>query len=278
MRGCRTIIWVSVVLAWMHVPGIYADELVLTTGERFTSSKVWEENDKIRFNMHGLVVSVNKSDVAAIIRNDRTMQPLADPVGNERSQPHLPTPALDTEPLPPARSNDPAEPTSPPPGSTKAPHHHVSDHKTKATGIGLKGITWNMRPTELSGLTKIKTEPVYGGIDQYWQPEGPTTFGSALLDGLVFGFWQDRLYSIMMWVDGKPGYGRLRDTVFERYGAGRNSKNSAERYFWAGDKTTDRLLEFDPERNIGIFWMRSRDLEAHIKQIYPDADSQKAPK
>ena len=96
------------------------------------------------------------------------------------------------------------------------------------------------------------------------------TLGDVLLDGLVFGFWRNRLYSIMMWVEGEPGYRRLQKVVFDRYGEGQKSKNSKEQYVWVKDKTTDRLLEFDEQRNIGIFWMRSRELDAHIKQIYPE--------
>ena len=125
-----------------------------------------------------------------------------------------------------------------------------------------------MRPTDLPGLSKIGTEEVYGGIDQYWQPDGPLSLGDVLLDGLVFGFWQDRLYSVMMWVDGKPGYKRLERVVFERYGKGEAGRNQQDRHVWVTDRTTDRLLEFDTERNIGIFWMRSRDLDTHIKQRY----------
>jgi hypothetical protein len=127
-----------------------------------------------------------------------------------------------------------------------------------------------MRPSDLPGLSKIKTETVYGGVDQYWQPDGPLLLGDTLLDGLMFGFWKNRLYTITMWVDGKPAYERLKRSVFKRYGRGEKGKKSdQDRYVWVRDKTTDRMLEFDAKRNIGIFWMRSRDLDAHIKSLYP---------
>jgi hypothetical protein len=91
------------------------------------------------------------------------------------------------------------------------------------------------------------------------------------LDGLVFGFWQNRLYSIMMWVEGRPAYNGLERVVLDRYGDGRKSKTHQARYVWVDDRTTDRMLEFDEQRNVGIFWMRSRDLDSHIKSVYPES-------
>lgn len=248
-----------------------ADEVVLTSGERFTSDKIWEEKGKIRFNMHGLVVSVQKSDVATIIRKNGSVAESQSPA--PRIQPG-PQNRMQPSPAPSAASPQPAKfapsPPAPVPRPAPQPKKKPEAHQ-KLKGIGFEGITWHMRPTELSGLSKIGTEEIYGGIDQYWQPEGPLALGGALLDGLVFGFWQDRLYTIMMWVDGKPGYKRLKNAVFDRYGPGQTSKNRQDQYVWVDDRTTDRLLEFDTDRNIGVFWMRSRDIDTLIKQRYPDA-------
>ncbi len=265
-RASRFMISVMV-SAWMMVSMAHADEVVLTSGERFTSDKIWEEKGKIRFNMHGLVVSVEKSDVASIIRSDgstRLPQNLAHnkrPPSKGRLQPSPAPRSPKVAPTPSERST----PQPDPPSISK------SKPNQKVKGIGFKGIAWHMRPKDMPGLSKIGTEEVYGGIDQYWQPDGPLSLGDALLDGLVFGFWQDRLYSIMMWVDGKPGYKRLKQVIFKRYGQGVVSKNQKDRYVWVEDRTTDRLLEFDTKRNIGIFWMRSRDIDALIKQRYPES-------
>ncbi len=259
-----------VVSAWMMVSIVHADEVVLTSGERFTSDKVWEEKGKIRFNMHGLVVSVQKSDVASIIRSNGSTQPPQNPAHNTRPQSKerlQPSPAPQSPVKPPKAAPAPSERSTP---SPVPPSSKKSSQNQKLKGIGFKGIAWHMRPTELPGLSKIGTEEIYGGIDQYWQPDGPMSLGDALLDGLVFGFWQDRLYSIMMWVDGKPGYKRLKRVIFERYGQGVASENQKDRHVWVKDRTTDRLLEFDTKRNIGIFWMRSRDIDALIKQRYPE--------
>ena len=273
----RWSVWV-LASAWLMLSVANADEVVLTSGERFVSDKIWEERDKIRFNMQGLVVSVDKADVATILRDNGegapSLQypapPSAKTQGSRYSARH--SDRFTTQPprIDPAPGQKPV--STPPPSSVKIPGEISGNHK-KINGIGFAGIAWHMRPADLPGLSKIKTEEIYGGIDQYWQPDGPLTLGDALLDGLVFGFWQNRLYTITMWIDGKPGYERLKRVIFQRYGPGQRSKNSRDRYVWVDDKTTDRLLEFDAKRNIGLFWMRSRDLDAHIKSLYPDAAS-----
>lgn len=239
----------------------YADEVVMTTGEHFITPKVWEKNGKIRFSMHGLVVSVNKEDVASI-------------TGTGGSTPLKPTPRPSNQIAPtpvkvPLNEPPTMAQVSPPP-QPRSPVKKNSS-KAKIQGIGFNGISWHMQPTDLPGLAKIKTEPAYGGIDQYWRPDGSMTLGDVLLDGLVFGFWQNRLYSIMLWVDGRSGYDSLEQVVLDRYGVGKKSKSVENRYVWVDDKTTDRLLEFDEARNIGVFWMRSRDLDTHIKKTYPES-------
>ncbi len=254
---------------WLIWSAAHADVVVLTSGEQFNSDKVWEEKGKIRFNMNGLVVSVIKSDVASIVRDDasageRELPAIeARPAPQDRVQPPpVPQPSTTKQ----IEESAPAPRSFPPPDP---PDPQKPQQTAKIKGIGFSGIFWQMRPTDLPGLSKIETEDAYGGIDQYWQPDASLSLGGALLDGLVFGFWQDRLYTIMMWVDGKPGYRRLKQAVFQRYGPGEASKTQPDRFVWVKDRTTDRLLEFDTERNIGIFWMRSRDLDAHIKQQYP---------
>jgi hypothetical protein len=275
-RAGRLFLW-GMAMIWLMLSVAHAGEVVLTTGERFSSDKIWEEKGKIRFNMQGLVVSVDKADVASILRDDG-----ADPSPGDRNPTAHPPSKMQQQPDPAAHSAT-QPPRAAPSSSDRhvlepAPSAHLSHEKSgeesgnhqKISGIGFDGLTWHMHPSDLPGLSKIKTEAIYGGVDQYWQPDGPLSLGDALLDGLVFGFWKNRLYTITMWVDGRPGYERLKRSVFKRYGRGEKGKKSdLDRYVWVQDKTTDRLLEFDAKRNIGIFWMRSRDLDAHIKALYP---------
>ncbi len=248
----------------------FGDEIVLNTGERFISDRIWDEGQKIRFNMHGLLVSVDKNDVMAVIRsngqNGLAAPPLTDTEPSAPDTHSAPTPpAMPTEH--PEPSDITRQPEQPPPVAETTPPNPTSS-SPKVTGIGLDGIWWQMKPSQIPGIVKGQTDPAYGGIDQYWRPDSRLKLGDVLLDGLVFGFWRNRLYTIMIWVDGRPAYDRLHQAVVHRYGTGKKSAKEKDRYIWL-EKTTDRMLEFDDKSNTGIFWMRSRELDANVKQRYP---------
>lgn len=268
-RCCKRwgLLWLLLVLTPLS---IMADEVIMTTGEKFSSEKVWEENGNIRFNMHGLIVSVDKSEVAHIIRNVADPQPTP-----ESTAPAMPAPLQK-----PAKEN--ATPIIKP---LEAPRQAANETRTrkpkrlkkpdesvqqdKISGTGLVGIRWHLMPSDLPGLVKLDTEPLYGGIERYYRPDEDMQLGTAGLDGKVYGFWRDRLYTITMWAEGPPAYKRLKKAVFDHYGRGRKNSNGLERYVWT-NPTTDRLLEFDSKLDTGLFWMRSRILDEKIKQLYPE--------
>jgi hypothetical protein len=232
------------------IPGTTtADEIIMVTGETFSSPKIWEENGSIRFSMQGLVVSVEKSEVAQIIRNQNGPHPVPEPA--HRPRPMAPKPEAPYRPVTPSRP--------------KKQEHAIKPQP--AGGIGLEGLSWHLKPSELPDLKKIGTDPLYGGIDQYYSEFETMTLGPAVLDGKIYGFWRNRLYTITMWVEGLPAYRRLRKAVFEHYGRGKQNSNGRERYVWQ-NPTTDRMLEFDEQLNTGLFWMRSRALDDEIKQRY----------
>ncbi len=273
LYGCLTVA--------LSGPGIgYADVVVLTTGERFTSSKVWKEGGKIRFNMHGLVVSVNPSEVATIIHANGTQQshvpnnPQSQPVPDTRSKPLNPRVPLNPPQQEKVAKESPKptieKPASRPPAPKpqRAPNANPMQ-RGNSKDIGLDRVAWLMSPSQIAGLVKIKKDPAFGGIVQYYRPDETMRFGQALLDGKVYGFWRNRLYSIMMWAEGRVGYERLQKEVFRHYGRGRQNSKGLERYVWL-DASTDRMLEFDVELNTGFLWMRSRKLDAQIKELYPD--------
>ncbi len=257
--------WILMIfICWIAPPAAaLADEIILKSGEKFKSERIWKENGKIRFNMHGLVVSVSPEDVVRIIHS----QPAGETQHLKKRAAIQPQKAKKENPG--GNENRPAGNVRPPGAPARSENLRDQSKSPRVRGIGIDGVNWQMRPTEIPGIEKIKTDPDYGGIDLYARSEGNLKMGQALLDGLVFGFWQNRLYTITIWVDGKPAYKRLQQAVFHRYGNGRKNKSGLERFIWLED-STDRLLEFDTKLNTGLFWMRSRELDRHIKQRYPD--------
>lgn len=299
-----------------------ADALVMHSGERFNASRIWEGKNTIRFDMNGLIVRVDKSEVAEIIRAHVPHKPSpVPPASHPVPVAEKPAGIMDTIPQPdqPADTREsnrqtaaetsdiiwqpdtPADPSflaqstgstrsnSPPPvehsistpetsrlagnqqqtktSVSRSRQPHAPTTQSAVSGTGLDGIRWQMHPADLQGIIKTSTEDLYGGIDQYQFAEDHPKFGRISLDGMLYGFWHNRLYSITCWIAGRPGYERLKAEVFDIYGKGRQNQAGLERFIWR-DPTSDRFLEFDDQLNTGIFWMRSRELDSRIKSRY----------
>lgn len=260
-------------LALLPLPSGWADEVIMTTGERFTTSRVWEEGGKIRFNMQGLLVSVHKEEVAAVVRGagDPPAAVRIDPEPRHKPAQEIPDPDK-TVRSPKAETLNAPEATSlplPRPANGAGKSSPSAARKTDTSGTGLEGVSWRMTPSALPGIEKIKTDPAYGGVDQYWRPGQRLQFGNAALDGWTYGFWQEQLYTIIMWANGRIGYDRMKREIFARYGQGIQRRPEVERFVWDGDPS-QRMLEFDDKLNTGIFVMRSSEVDALIKARYSD--------
>jgi hypothetical protein len=271
---CQAISWIrgaaggALLVVAVCISAAPAETIVMRTGEKFTSVRVWDEGDNLRFNLQGLIVSVDKADVdallpdqpaghaAQVVAGPSFLGPSAtqaEPVRNGASPLKLTSYDLPDQlpPATPARQG-PLRPTTP---ATRT-----------QSGTGLPGIEWQMRPAEIGGLIKTAPDPHDPEIEQYRQPAAVLTFGNARLEGMVYAFWHDRLYAILVWVEGRYGYEALRQTVFSIYGQGWKNKPHGERYLWQ-DVENDRLLEFS--EHSGIFWMRSRALEQERRASRP---------
>lgn len=272
MRHPKSIIIILIILLLSGMffgATCFGAEVVMKSGERFQTSQVWERSGKIRFNMHGLIVDVSKDDVAAVIHDQ-------DPTPNE-SSPGRAIDGMQTDLVPDPNGNTmrrnfnaPAAETTPNNDPAKSPYFDMNRPplSTMNHGTGFEGIYWQMRPQEISGLEKVETDPAFGGIDQYWRPDQSLQWGRVTLDGWVYGFWKDQLYSILMWVNGWSEYEKLRKQVSAVFGPGSQNQEGRERWVW-NNPASQRMLEFDRELGTGILIMRSTGVDARIKKLYP---------
>ena len=243
----------------------FGAEVVMKSGERFQTSQVWEHGEKVRFNMHGLVVDVAKDDVVEIIQGQ-----VSTPPGLAAAQPSNDI-KVRTAPNPlPKASATGYDASSANTLYANAPSPAVQKQPLKMSnrGTGVQGIYWQMKPQEISGMQKIETDPAFGGIDQYWRPTQSLKWGEVALDGWVYGFWQDQLYAITMWINGWGGYEKLHKQVKNLFGPGSQNRDDKECYVWI-DPANQRMLEFDRKLGTGILIMRSSSVDAQIKKRYP---------
>ena len=271
MTNLKTIFILSLSLmlpALLFCAPSFSAEVVMKSGERFETSQVWEQDGSIRFNMQGLIVTVEKNDVAEVIRQPAPLKPhqasdpLSDPIeGTTTATPH---PNTSTHALgPDAKPHRQAALSKPSQAPLKELPLGISNQST-----GFQGVYWQMKSQDMPNLAKVETDPAFGGIDQYRRTDQSLRWGGVVLDGWVYGFWRDQLYSIMMWIDGRNGYDHLYRQVINLFGPGNKDINGLERYVWVAPGT-QRMLEFDAQLNVGILVMRSSVVDAQIKARYP---------
>ena len=285
---------VTLALDAASAAGLRAEWVILTSGEKFQTDRSWEEEGRRKFRLNGLLVSVPESDVARIVPAGSTA---AEPqVGKPANPPapasgklaatapstvrpnrkerlkgalRLPPPKTAAAVTPPAEA--PTDRRQRPPGpqpTAAAPEGRQPQPPAPARKSAVfREYAWGMRPSSMPGLLLSQTNPAYGGVDEFYFPDEHLELGAAPLSGIVYGFWQNRLYTITIWTDGRPSYEKLRQWVIDTYGPGHQRKQDVERRVWYGDGS-DRLLEFDETLNTGIFWMRSHQLHTRIAQLH----------
>jgi hypothetical protein len=271
--------------------------IILSSGERFQTDRSWREDGRLKFRLNGLVVSVPENDVAQVVpaqTTPKTPEAEGRPAPSGLQKPSKPSDTMQSQrkqrlqkalllprPEPKARHQELPEPVERPNRSTETLDRALADKgpdqpapAPSSAAVSppsrrvFRDLAWGMRPSSMPGLILSQTNPAYGGVDEFFYPDEELKLGTAPLNGIVYGFWQNRLYTITIWTDGRPSYEKLRRWVIDTYGPGRQRQKEVERQVWYGDGS-DRLLEFDEALNTGLFWMRSAKLHARIVEMQP---------
>lgn len=237
----------TILLAIVLVTGSVAagaDMVLLKSGERFQSQKAWREHGEVNYLEDGRVVRTDASEVERLIdAPDR----------------------LENKLLPAHRPTDDSQPAPDPPkvGQVLLQPLPFDDD------TGWLGLKWGLALTQFEGLVAVETDPAYGGVAQYVNKKRNQRFGRASVDGIIYGFWRDRLYTIVIQTRNFLDFRDLKAEAFRRYGAGIQNQDDVEKYYWM-DKGSDRMLSYDLESDSGFLWMRSKALHEQVRDRYPD--------
>jgi hypothetical protein len=235
---------------------VFADTVILKTGEAIETKKAWEQDDKIFFNLHGQVFIVHKKDVRQIKktkrdRNDSSLNPkkkkaVLTTKNNEARRKDLYRNENKQKTLSPRSSN-------------------VNNKAVKPIDLnGFRDLRWGEKISSVEGLEKIDTEPGLDGVIEYFRPDDVLKLCKAELKSIVYSFWHDKLYTVTIWTQGHFNYFALRKEVFKQFGKGRKSDKHRERYIWS-EGQADRMLEYIESGEFGLLWIRSKELDRQLK-------------
>jgi hypothetical protein len=125
-------------------------------------------------------------------------------------------------------------------------------------------LKWGTRISAINGLEKNKTAKEADGIVEYRRTGENLTLAEIPLKSIQYAFWQDRLYMMILWTQGRSNFTALRDEVFRQFGQGRRAEQFFEKYLWT-ETPNDIMLEYSKDGQQGMLWLRSSDMDRQYK-------------
>jgi hypothetical protein len=148
----------------------------------------------------------------------------------------------------------------------------------RPTGFG--GLTWGTEfSTVQDQFVYSRTNPSLGGIKYYTRKNDKMTFGEAELNGIEYGFWQEKFCAVRVYFFGYTNFSSLKNFLFERFGPGTQPNDFIEVYFWFSFPEALIHIGYDETTQKGIFTMVSKEFtkeaERYIKKEKDEGGSKK---
>lgn len=112
---------------------------------------------------------------------------------------------------------------------------------------GFRGIKWGTNISELSEMGIIED---HGEQKLYVRKNDKMQIGDADLEVIIYVFYKDRLYGVMVIYNSSLNFSKLKETLFQVYGSGRRPNPFMEKYNWYGSSVLI-TLDFNEIREKG---------------------------
>ena len=136
--------------------------------------------------------------------------------------------------------------------SPQTSSHKTKQHKTKALNSkniwgGVRGLKWGTNIANTSGMVLIEE---IGDNKAYRRQDESLEIGSAELTSIVYHFYKNRFFSVMVESKGFLNGRALKSAVFARYGKGYQPNEFIEQWAWGGrfgvgSKNVEMILGFN---------------------------------
>jgi hypothetical protein len=104
-----------------------------------------------------------------------------------------------------------------------------------------RGMKWKSSVSQSSDMQFIAED---GELKFYEKKNENLKIGDALLDKIVYGFYRDQFYSVIIYYSSLPVYSKLKEIFIQQFGEPYQPNKFVNKYFWYGDDV-DILLTFD---------------------------------
>ena len=233
----------------------FADIIVFHSGKPMEVEQTWEKDDKVFFYLNGFKASISKKEV---LRIEKKIIDRSDSSANSKKTKKSPAKVANIIKKDTRRAEvikSPKQVLKP-----KSPKKTLNQNKLD----GFRDLNWGVKLATLKDLVELKTDTGLEEVKEYIRENDILKLGEVDLKSIVYSFWRDQLYTVTIWTEGKANYSSLRNEAFKRFGKGQRSDQSLERYLWS-DASTDRMLKFIKDTQVGMLWMRSKEIDRRHK-------------
>jgi hypothetical protein len=237
----------------------FADIIVFHSGKPMEVEQTWEKDNKVYFYLNGFKASISKKEVLRIERkiidrndssadSNKTKKPSAKVTNVPKNVPKKDAKRAEVR-------KSPKQVLKP-----KLPEKTLNQNKQD----GFRDLNWGANLATLKDFLELKTDTGLEDVKEYIRENDTFKLGEVDLKSIVYSFWRDQFYTVTVWTEGKANYISLRNEAFKRFGTGQRSDPSLERYLWSDD-STDGMLKFMKDTQVGMLWMRSKIIDRRYK-------------
>lgn len=115
---------------------------------------------------------------------------------------------------------------------------------------GFRGVMWG---ANLKDLPDMVADGVVGDEKWFKKNGDKLQVGEAELTDIVYGFYKDKFYTVIMGFDTFHNFKKVKEALFQKYGAGRQPNRYLERYLWMGENCTISL-DFNSMNKKGMIY------------------------
>ncbi len=118
---------------------------------------------------------------------------------------------------------------------------------------GFRGIQWGTDIKTLSGMNKVGTNPIYGGIEVYARKGDDLQVCGVEVESITYNFRKGKFFFVQIECDNLH-FKDLEDAVFKKFGRGYDPHKSATRRIWLGQRAI-MSLEYDEASKKGDIFL-----------------------
>jgi len=128
---------------------------------------------------------------------------------------------------------------------------------------GVNGIKWEAEVSTLQGMKSYRTDSSHGGINFYLRAGDGYKLRSGKLIPIQYGFWRGKFYIGLAMIEQVSDWDALKQSVFEKFGAGAKPFSNKEEYLWIGKDVT-MALRYDENLRKGTYYVRFHSMEKQM--------------